>query len=175
MAVYLVVLLTVLTHTSFKASKVLIALYAYDLGANPLTIGVLFSMYSLFPVFLSVYVGRLSDRYGSRRPMIFGALGLMLGLFLPYVFPQLAALFVSAALIGLCYIFYTVSVQHLIGALGEATDRTRNYSIFSMGVGVTALLGPTTAGFAIDSIGHRPTYLLLALLPSLPVLAMLLV
>ncbi len=175
MAIYLIVLLTVLTHTSFKGSKVLIALYAYDLGASPLTIGLLFSMYSLFPVFLSVYVGKLSDRYGSRRPMIFGALGLMLGLILPYFFPQVAALFVSGALIGLCYIFYTVSVQHLIGSLGEAADRTRNYSVFSMGVSVTALLGPVTAGFAIDAFGHRPTYLLLAVLPLLPVLALVLI
>ena len=76
----------------------------------------------------------------------------------------------SAALIGLCYIFYTVSVQHLIGSIGEGVQRTRNYSIFSLGVALTALLGPTTAGFAIDAIGHRSTYLLLALLPTLPIL-----
>ena len=76
-------LVTVLTHTSFKGSKVLISLYAIDFGANPLTIGVLFSMYSVFPVFLSVYAGKLSDRYGFRRPMIFGACGLVAGLLLP--------------------------------------------------------------------------------------------
>lgn len=172
MAVYLIVVLTVLTHTSFKASKVIVALYAYDLGASPLTIGVLFSMYSLFPVFLSVYAGKLSDRLGSRTPMIFGATGLVLGLLLPFLLPRLETLFASALLIGFCYIFYTVAVQHLIGSLGEPSDRTRNYSIFSMGVGLTALLGPTSAGFAIDWIGYRNTYLMFALLPALPVIAL---
>lgn len=172
--IYLIVLVTVLTHTSFKGSKVLISLYAMDLGANPLMIGVLFSMYSVFPVMLSVYAGKLSDRFGFRRPMLFGACGLALGLLLPFLVPSLATLFVSAALVGLCYIFYTVSVQHLIGSIGDGVDRTRNYSIFSLGVGLTALLGPTTAGFAIDLIGHRATYLMLALMPAVPI-AMLIV
>ena len=171
MPVYVVVLLTVLTHTSFKGSKVLISLYALELGASPLTIGLLFAMYSVFPVFLSVYAGKLSDRYGFRSPMLFGASGLVVGLLIPFLLPQLAALFVSAVLIGLCYIFYTVAVQHLIGSMGEGHARTHNYSIFSVGIGLTALLGPTTAGFAIDLIGHRWTYLLLAVFPMLPVMA----
>src|SRR5512146_800778 len=126
--VYLIILATVLTHTSFKGSKVLISLYAIDLGANPLTIGMLFSMYSFFPMFLSLYAGRLSDRLGARLPMLFGACGLWTGLLLPYLVPRLEALYVSATLIGMCYIFYTVAVQHLIGSFGEGTARTRNYS-----------------------------------------------
>ena len=171
MAIYVVVLLTVLTHTSYKASKVLISLYALELGASPFWVGVLFSMYSAFPVLLAVYAGKLSDRYGSRRLILFGASGLVGGLFIPALFPQLAGLFASATLIGLCYIFYTVAVQNLIGSIGEEHERTRNYSIFSMGVGLTALLGPTTAGFSIDLIGHRSTYVLLGLLPLLPIIA----
>ena len=172
MALYLVVVLTVLTHTSYKGSKVLVALYAYDLGATPLTIGVLFSMYSLFPALLSVYAGKLSDRLGPRILMIFGTTGLVVGLLLPFLLPHLAMLFVSALLIGFCYIFYTVAVQHLIGSLGEPSDRTRNYSIFSMGVGLTALIGPTSAGFAIDLINHRNTYLMFALLAATAVIAL---
>lgn len=173
MAVYLIILVTVLTHTSFKGSKMLISLYAIELGANPLTIGVLFSMYSIFPVFLSVYAGKLSDRFGCRLPMLFGASGLLAGLLLPFLLPQLGTLYFSAALIGMCYIFYTVSVQHLIGSSGEGHQRTRNYSLFSLAVGLTALLGPTTTGFAIDLVGHRATYLLLALFPVLPILTLL--
>ncbi|MDB5901343.1 MAG: hypothetical protein JWM26_221, partial [Betaproteobacteria bacterium] len=172
MSIYLVVLVTVLTHTSFKGSKVLISLYALDLGANPLLIGVLFSMYSAFPVVLSVYAGKLSDRYGYRPPMLFGAIGLTGGLLLPFAVPTVPMLFVSATLVGLCYIFYTVSVQHLVGSIGDGAARTRNYSIFSLGVALTALLGPTTAGFAIDLIGHRWTYLLLSALALVAVAAL---
>jgi MFS family permease len=172
MSIYLIVLVTVLTHTSFKGSKVLLSLYALDLGATPLTIGVLFALYSAFPVVLSVYAGKLSDRYGYRAPMLFGACGLGAGLLLPFAFPALPTLFVSAALAGACYIFYTVSVQHLIGAMSEGAARTRNYSIFSLGVGLTALLGPTTAGFAIDALGHRNTYLLFSVIVTPTILAL---
>lgn len=173
MPFYLILLVTMLTHVAFKGSKVLISLYAIELGANPLVIGVLFAMYSVFPMFLSVYAGKVSDRFGFRPPMIFGACGLLAGLLLPYFVPGIAALFVSATLIGLCYIFYVVAVQHLIGSFGEGAARTHNYSMFSVMVGLTALLGPTTAGFSIDGIGHRSTYLLLACIPAIPILTLL--
>ncbi len=172
MAFYLILLVTLLNHISFKGSKVLISLFAIDLGATPMTIGVLFSMYSLFPVFLSVYAGQVSDRVGFRPPMIFGSVGLLGGLLLPYFIPTITALFFSATLIGMCYIFYIVSVQHLIGTIGEGVARTRNYSIFSVFIGLTSLFGPTTAGFAIDGVGFRSTYLLLAAFPIIPIVVL---
>jgi MFS family permease len=170
---YVIVLLSVLTHTSFKGSKMLISLYAIELGANPLEIGALFSVYAVFPILLSLYAGKVSDRYGYRLPMLFGACGLLVGLVLPFAIPRLAALYFSAGIIGLCYIFYIVSVQHLVGAVGEGEARTRNYSVFSLGIGATALFGPMIAGFSIDGIGHRATYLLFSCLPAVSALVLL--
>ena len=169
MQLYIVVLLTVLTHTSYKGSKVLLSLFALELGATPFTVGVLFALYSVFPAVLAIYAGRLSDRLGARRLILFGAGGLVVGLLLPFFVPELSTLFVSAVVSGFCYIFYVVAVQSLIGAIGEGHARTRNFSIFSLGVAVTALLGPTITGFAIDLIGYRATYGLLAALPLIPV------
>lgn len=168
-----VLLVTVMNHVAFKGSKVLISLYSIELGATPFVIGVLLSMYSFFPVFLSVYAGRVSDRLGPRAPMLIGSIGLACGLAVPFFVPSLTGLLVCALLIGLCYIFYTVAMQHLIGSFGEGAQRTRNYSIFSIFVGLTSLLGPTSTGFAIDAIGHRATYLYLAMLPVVPVMALL--
>jgi len=172
MAFYLILLVTLLNHISFKGSKILITLFAINLGATPMTIGVLFAMYSAFPVFLSVYAGKVSDRLGFRPPMIFGSIGLLCGLLLPYFVPNVTALFISATLIGMCYIFYIVSVQHLIGSIGEGVARTRNYSTFSVFIGLTALVGPTTAGFAIDDMGYRSTYLLLSVFPIIPIVVL---
>ena len=169
----LILLVTALTHISFKGSKVLMSLFAIELGANPFQIGMLFAMYSLLPIFLSVYAGTVSDRYGYRMPMVLGAIGLACGLLLPYGFPALPAMFVAVTMMGTCYIFFVVAVQHLVGSFGEGVERTRNYSLFSVTVGLTALLGPTTAGFCIDSIGHRSTYLVLGVLPLGSVLVLL--
>jgi MFS family permease len=105
--------------------------------------------------------------------MVLGACGLSAGLLIPFLVPGLAVLYLSAMLIGMCYIFYVVTVQNLVGSIGEGHARTRNYSIFSLGVALTALFGPMTAGFSIDLIGHRYTYLLLAAVPVVPILALL--
>ncbi len=168
--IFRIVLLSVLTHTAYKGSKVLMSLTALDMGANEFFVGMLFSTYALFPLLLSVYAGQVSDRIGFRLPMFLGSMGLLLGLLLPFAFPRLEVLYVSAGLIGCCYIFYTVAVQHLIGTLGEGLERTRNFSWFSLGIGMTALLGPTSAGFLIDAVGHRTTFAVMAAMPVVPVL-----
>ncbi len=168
--IFRIVLLSLLTHTAYKGSKVLMSLTALELGANEFVVGMLFSTYALFPLLLSVHAGRISDRIGFRKPMLFGTIGLFAGLALPFAIPRLEVLYLAAGLIGCCYIFYTVAVQHLIGALADGLDRTRNYSWFSLGIGMTALLGPTSAGFLIDAVGHRTTFALLAALPVVPVL-----
>ena len=169
-SIFRVVLLSVLTHTAYKGSKVLMSLSALELGANEFFVGMIFSTYALFPLLLSVYAGKVSDRIGFRKPMLLGSIGLFAGLALPFIWQRLEVLYIAAALIGCCYIFYTVSVQHLIGAMAEGMDRTRNYSWFSLGIGMTALLGPTSTGFLIDAIGHRSTFAVLAAMPVIPVL-----
>ena len=118
MGFYVIVALTVLNHIAYKGSKMLISLYAIDLGATPLTIGILYSLYSFFSLFLALYAGRISDRLGARVPMLVGSLALGCGLLVPWLWHGLPALFVSATLIGTLYIFYHVSAQHLIGAFG---------------------------------------------------------
>ncbi|MBA4422496.1 MAG: MFS transporter [Syntrophus sp. (in: bacteria)] len=168
MIFYLVIIATLINQIAFKGSKVLMSLYAMNLGADPFIVGVLISLYSLFPLFLAVYAGRLSDRLGPRIPMLLGSLGLAGGLLLPFLLPRLATLLVSAAIIGCLYIFYTVSVQHLIGSFGSGEQRTRNFSTFSLGVAVSAMFGPTLAGFSIDLAGYELTYLILALFPAAP-------
>jgi len=170
MILYLVIIATLINQMAFKGSKVLMSLFAMNLGADPFIVGVLISLYSLFPLFLAVYAGRLSDRLGPRIPMLLGSLGLALGLLLPFLWPRLSTLLISAAMIGCLYIFFTVSVQHLVGSFGSGEMRTRNFSTFSLGVAVSAMLGPTLTGFSIDLVGHELTYLFLALLPAAPAL-----
>jgi MFS family permease len=173
MALYLVMLIALLNHSSFKANKVLMSLFAIDLGTSPATIGVLYAMYSVFPIVLSVFAGKVSDRHGFRAPVMLSSCGVVAALLLPFSVPGLPALFVSAALAGLCNIFYVVAIQHVIGSFGEGAQRTRNYGLFSVCVGLSALVGPTLAGFAIDGIGHRATFLLIAGFPALSFLVLL--
>src|SRR5581483_4186306 len=93
MALYLTVLLAILNNIGLKGSKMLVALYALDLGASPFAIGVLVSMYAIFPLVLAVHAGGVSDRFGPRRPMMLGSFGVATGLMLPVLFPALPTLY----------------------------------------------------------------------------------
>lgn len=165
MTISLAFLIALCNMASFRASKVLISLFAIELGANPLTIGVLVALYSLFPMLLAFYAGRLSDRMGVRTPMICGSVGLSLGLMVPYFTPSLVSLYLSAALLGGSYVFYNVSMQNLVGLLSAAEDRTKTFSSYGLVLAMGGFLGPLAAGFGIDALGHRVAYLLLAMVP----------
>jgi MFS family permease len=172
MSIYLTALLAILNQVAVKGSKMLVALYAIELGASPLAIGALVSTYAVFPLVLAVYAGRVSDRRGVRGPMILGSLGMAAGLVLPVVFPALPALFLSSALIGTASLFFHVSVHNLVGSLGEGLERTRNFGTFSLAASMSGLMGPLLVGFAIDHSGYLPTYLLLAAVACIPSVAL---
>ncbi len=158
---------------AFRGSKVLITLFSIELGASKILIGVLVALYSLFPMFLALYAGKLADRLGVRWPVVFGSCGIALGLTVPFLFPVLPALYVQAAGVGTAHVFYNVAIQNLIGGLGGANERTRNYANFALAMAVGAFLGPLVAGFAIDHIGYARAYLVVAAFPLITVVIML--
>ena len=93
MTLYLVVLLSVLASIAQRGSKVTVSLYALELGAGPLAVGVLAALFATFPLLLAVHAGRISDRFGVRYPMLLGGATMALALAAPAVFPGLNALF----------------------------------------------------------------------------------
>ncbi|MBC7778505.1 MAG: MFS transporter [Proteobacteria bacterium] len=172
MVLYLTIALPVLCITAIKGSTVVVSLYALELGAGAATIGLLIGLYGLFPTLLSVAAGRLLDRSGYFPSLAWGALGMTAGMLLPFALPTMLGLMLSAALIGLSNVYFIVAMQSLTNRIGEPAARARNVANFSLAVSIGQLVGPVLAGLLIDGIGHRFTYLVLAVLP-LGTLAML--
>ena len=172
MTLALAILLTVLTHIAFVGSRVTIALYGIHLGATPLTVGVLMSLYAFLPMLLAVYAGRQIDRIGPLKPMLYSSVGLVAAVALPGLWPSLAALHLAAMLIGTCFLFYHVALNNVIGQLGTPADRPVNFSWFALGFSISGFCGPLLAGFAIDGIGHRSAFLVLAAFPTLATLVL---
>jgi MFS family permease len=170
MAVYLVVLLAALTSISLRGSKVAVSLYALELGASAAMVGLLAALFAAFPLLLAVPAGRLSDRFGLRLPIVGGILIMAAGLALPLAMPGMTALLLCPALVGLGHVFFHVSVHSLVGALGSAAERTRNFATFSLGISIAAFIGPSAAGFAIELAGYRAAFGLLAAIAVLPAL-----
>jgi MFS family permease len=173
LTVYSVVLLSVLNSIAQRGSKVAVSLYSLELGASAAAVGVLAALFALFPLFLAVHAGRISDRFGVRLPMVAGGLVMVAGLALPLAFPgSLAWLFVCPTLIGLGHIYFHVSVHNLVGALDPA-ERTKNFSTFALGSSIAAAIGPSAAGFAIEFSGFGTAFALLALAAAASALCLL--
>ena len=104
----LVVLITVLNHLAYTGSRVTVSLFALHEGASPLAVGVLMSLFALLSMLISVPVGRLVDRIGVFPPVTVAACGVFTGLLLPFVWPDLRALFPAAVAIGTGFGVYFV-------------------------------------------------------------------
>ncbi len=135
------------------ASRVILSLYALSLGAQPLAVGFLFAAFYAFPVALSFYVGKLSDRIGSRWLLLFGACVGACGMTMPFLFRELPALYIGAATMGLSFTCYNVLLHNLIGLISQPHERTRNFSNSSMVGATTLFIGPLIAGLAVDHAG----------------------
>jgi MFS family permease len=161
-AIHLIVLMCLLSHSGFGGSRVVVTLYALELGANQFTVGLLMALYALLPMLLAVAIGRFADRVGARIPMLLGTSGVAIALLLPPLAPGLVTLHLSALLLGSSFHFFFVTVTGIAGGIGGAENRAHNYALISMGFAAAGLIGPTTAGLAIDHFGHLPTFVLLS-------------
>jgi MFS family permease len=151
------------------AGRVLLALDALRLGANPFAVGALAATFSAFPMMFAWIAGRLDDRFGSRWLLMSGAVASSCGLLVPFLVPTLPALYAAAAMLGLGFSFYTVSVQNLVGILGKPEEHAKQFSNFSMVAAVASFVGPMISGFSIDHLGFGTACLILALIALTPV------
>jgi len=162
----LVIVLTVLAHVAFVGSRVTVSLYAISLGASPLTVGVLMSLYAVLPMLLAVHAGRRIDRGGAAGPLLAGLLAVAGGVLLPFAWPTLAALCLAATVIGTGFLLVHVALNNVVGALAAPERRPESFAWLALGFSIGGFFGPLAAGFAIDGFGHRLAFAVLAAFPA---------
>jgi MFS family permease len=139
----------------------LIPLYGLSLGFDAGQVGMLVGARSLLAVFLSIHIGVLMDRFGTRRVTLF-FVWLAMGLapvfpLLPWFWPLLLLQVVNGGALS----FAWSGSQTLIAQLSEGeAEYIGRFSFFSR-IGTTA--APVIAGIAWDFGGTWPAYLLGAL------------
>lgn len=168
----LIIILLVLDHIAFNGSRIAVSLFAIQQHSSALTVGSLIAMYAVLPALLSVTAGRWIDRFGINRPMLIGSIGICLGTLAPALFPQLAALYVTAVLVGVSFMLINLAAYHAVGQLSLAEDRTVNFSYVALGFSTSAFIGPMLTGVCIDNLGYRSTFVVLALFTLLPIAAL---
>ena len=167
MPVAYIIALHVFTMTNVHATRTLLTLYAINLGAEPIIIGLLAAAFGLIPILFSWVSGRLADRFGSRWIMLFGIAVCAIGMLLPAFIPSVTVIIIAGVLSGTSTTFCTVSLQTLVGLLSKQETRARNYANFSLAGAVTNFLGPMIAGFLIYIETPLDMIFLLGALPML--------
>ena len=171
MAIWIVVLLTFLTHMGFAGSRVVVALFAIDQGATPVVVGAVVSLYAAIPIVLALPAGRMTDRLGFKIPMVFGTSGVCVALLLPAIWPSLTVLYFTASLLGVSFMVFQIATQTLAGALAKPSERARNFNLISLGLASANFLSPLLTGFMIDEIGHARTFFVIAM-PLIPAIVL---
>jgi predicted MFS family arabinose efflux permease len=162
MPLALLVFTTILAHIAFNGSRLTISLTALSAGASALTVGVLMSLFAALPMALGIYAGRLVDRIGVRLPLIAAVALLMTAVALPGIFPGMTPLFFAAAGAGTGFMMLHISMQHWVGETSTPATRKDNFAWLALGFSISNFIGPTVAGFSIDLLGHRATFVLLS-------------
>lgn len=174
MPLALILVLSSIAFITMKGSRILMTLYAVDLGAGPFETGILFALYGLFPFLLAIAAGRVADRFDNRLLMYWGLGSYTLSLALPFLFPSMATLYIVAPMWGFTSMLWVVATQNLVGVLSTAETRTRNYSYYSLGESTGSVIGPILVGLSIDALSHRPAFLIMAAVPALILFAVVL-
>ncbi|MGQ0525724.1 MAG: MFS transporter [Betaproteobacteria bacterium] len=165
----LIILVSIAIHSCYLGSKVVLSLFALELGASQFTVGVLAALYAVVPLILGIYSGRIADTRGMRLPLMIGSACTGLAMLTGFFWQHLSGLVAVSVLVGAGFVFFNVSIQNLTGAYGPAEQRARNFAWLSIGYSVSAFIGPMFAGFSIDHAGHGMTFLFFAAFTLLPI------
>ena len=165
MNLVLIISLLALCHAALNGMRIAVSLFALSHGGSAFIVGLLMSLTAILPMLLGVASGRWTDRIGARRPILVGASSVLAGALVPALFPGIPALFVTSVFIGTGFMAAQVAMQNAIGALSEPHERARNFGRMSVGMSISSFTGPLIAGLAIDHLGYRPAFAILALFP----------
>ena len=168
----LIIILLVLDHIAFNGSRIAVSLNAIALNSSAFTVGSLMAVYALLPALLSVSAGRWIDRIGINKPMLVGSVGVGIGVVVPLIVPGLFSLYVTAILTGVSFMLINVSAYHAVGEMSAPEDRAVNFSYVALGFSTSSFIAPMMSGVAIDQLGFRATFLILALFTVMPIVAL---
>jgi predicted MFS family arabinose efflux permease len=142
-------------------------LFALELGASEFTTGVLMSLFALLPMLLSISAGRLIDRAGPRRPLLFSLAALTVATALPFAFRRLEILYLSTTLLGVSFMYVHIAMNSVFGAHGSPERRALNFSWLALGFSISNSIGPLVAGYAIEWLGYAAAFAVLAVFPAM--------
>jgi predicted MFS family arabinose efflux permease len=148
----------------------LIPLLAHDQGASPAMIGVVVGTFGLLSLFLSVPLGGFTDRIGTKRVFILGALCNMASALLLLRVTHIMTLIASQILGGLGFQLYIVSGQTFIARLDSPLKRESGFGYLTFSAALGQSLGPVMGGLIASRFDYHTAFLMVLLISTLGLL-----
>lgn len=128
--------------------------YLTEFGASPLTITVLFSVYS-FCAFLSApFLGALSDRIGRRPVLMLSIFSTSIGWFIFASAISIPILFLGRIIDGIAAGNFSTAQSYLIDiSRNDEKERIKNLGIIGATFGIGFILGPMVGG-VLSTVSH---------------------
>jgi len=133
-----------------------VPLWALELGASPVEIGLAVGARSLLPMLFSIHGGVVMDRLGVRRVMFWLAGACILLIPLYPLMPWVPALLVLQLLFGLAQSLSWIGAQTQIGRMTAGSPAHSGRFSFAATAGTFA--GPLVAGVSWDYLGPYGAY-----------------
>jgi MFS transporter, DHA1 family, tetracycline resistance protein len=142
----LIIFLTIFVNlVGFGIIIPLLPFYAETFGASPLTIGLLFAVFSLCQLAAAPALGDLSDRYGRRPILVFSLAGTVVSFVMLAVAHSVAMLFAARIVDGLSGGNISTARAY-VADVTEPKDRARAYGLIGAAFGLGFIFGPALSG-----------------------------
>lgn len=159
-------------HACVQGVRLAAPLDVLRLGYSAWSVGLVMTMFALFPALLALPAGRLADRRGYHLPVRIAAVCSLGGTLLAAALQNLFTLCAAAALCGAGSGFGMIAIQRSASRLARSdSERLRVFSWIALAPALAGLFGPMLAGLLIDHAGFSAAFLALALLPAATLLA----
>jgi MFS family permease len=159
-------------HACAQGVRLAAPLNVLALGRSAWSVGLVMTMFAVFPALLALPAGRLADRRGYHLPVRIAAGCALAGTLLVAATQNLFTLCAAAALSGAGSGFGMIAIQRSASRLATGdTERLRIFSWIALAPAIAGLFGPMLAGLLIDRAGFSSAFLALALLPAATLLA----
>ncbi len=161
------VALMVLAHTAFTGGRVTLSLFAIKLHAPTMVVGLMVSLLSVVPMFLSVHMGRWSDRVGVFKPSLIALVVIVTGILLPALHASVPMLCIASIMLGTGFMLIHTAINNAVGHASAVAHRPQAFAILALGFSTSSILGPVISGLTIDHLGYAATFVILAVFPAL--------
>jgi MFS transporter, DHA1 family, tetracycline resistance protein len=142
----LIIFLTIFVNlVGFGIIIPLLPFYAQTFGASPLTIGLLFAVFSVCQLAASPALGDLSDRYGRRPILVFSLAGTVVSFVMLALAHSVAMLFAARIVDGLSGGNISTARAY-VADVTEPKDRARAYGFIGAAFGLGFIFGPALGG-----------------------------